>query len=113
MPLYRAGSPQEAVGAWRGSTGGCSFDRFVVQVSSGQLLVTIKRVNKAASYKIRYAPAAADGTPTTWMTMPATRVRPATSINNLTPGTVYTFQVQALGNLGFSDWSDAVNRMTI
>jgi hypothetical protein len=84
----------------------------VVQGSSGQLLVTIKRVKRAATYNIRYVPVSAAGTPVNWTTVQVTRVEAGNAINNLTPGTMYTFQVQALGSLGLSDWSDAVNRMT-
>jgi hypothetical protein len=32
-------------------------------------------------------------------------------IANLTPGTMYTFQVRALGLLGYTNWSDPVNRI--
>ncbi len=32
-------------------------------------------------------------------------------ISNLTPGTTYTFQVRALGRLGYTNWSDPVSRM--
>ena len=32
-------------------------------------------------------------------------------IEDLTSGTIFTFQVRALGRLGFTNWSDAVKRM--
>ena len=32
-------------------------------------------------------------------------------IGNLTPGTTYSFQIRALGRLGYTNYSDAVNRM--
>jgi len=41
------------------------------------------------------------------------KAKAAVQINSLTPGTSYTFQVRAFGNLGFSDWSDPVTRMCI
>ena len=39
--------------------------------------------------------------------------KPPTVLNNLTPGGTYTFQVRAYGKLGYSDWSEPVNRMCI
>jgi hypothetical protein len=85
----------------------------VDQGATGQLLVTIKAVAKARSYDLRFAPVAAAGAAITWTTMAVATVKPAVQINNLTPGTTYTFQVRAFGKLGFSDWSDSVNRMSI
>ena len=32
---------------------------------------------------------------------------------NLAPGTIYTFQVRAFGTLGYTDWSNPVQRMCI
>ena len=32
----------------------------------------------------------------------------ATTIDNLTPGSSYVFQVRALGKLGYTDWSDSM-----
>ena len=29
----------------------------------------------------------------------------------LTPGTIYAFQIRALGRLGLTDWSDSVTKM--
>jgi hypothetical protein len=79
--------------------------------NSGQLVVTIKSVPKARSYDLRYAPVPAAGAAITYTTVALATAKPAVTINNLTPGTTYTFQVRAFGKLGFSDWSDGVNRM--
>jgi hypothetical protein len=84
------------------------------QGSTGQLLATIKPVAKARSYDLRYATVPAAGAAAaaiTWTMITVANVKPATAINNLTPGTTYQFQVRAFGKLGFSDWSDTVNKM--
>lgn len=82
----------------------------VDQGNTGQLLVTIKRLPKALSYELRFALLGANGTPGATTLILTT---PKTPVNNLTPGTTYTFQVRALGRLGYTDWSDSVNRMCI
>ena len=74
----------------------------------GQLLVRVEKVAKARSYEIRYA-AVTGGMIGSWATQAATTVRSAAPIDGLTPGTMYTFQVRALGRLGFTDWSDSAN----
>jgi hypothetical protein len=83
----------------------------VDQGSTGQLVVTIKPVAKARSYNVRFAPVPVAGAAITWTTVEVATTKPPTPISNLTPGTTYTFQARAFGKLGFSDWSDAVNRM--
>jgi hypothetical protein len=82
------------------------------QGSTGQLLVTIQSV-KARSYELRYAAVPAAGATPNWTTIMVPNAKPATPINNLTPGTRYTFQARAFGKLGFSDWSASVERMVI
>ena len=84
----------------------------VNQGNTGQMLVAVQAVSGALSYDLRYAPVVAGATPTTFTTVTLTSSK-AAPINGLTPGTVYTFQVRALGRLGYTDWSDAVNRMCI
>ena len=83
------------------------------QGSPGQLIVTIKRVAKARSYEIRYAPVPAAGTVANWFTVTAASTKPPAAVSNLTIGTNYTFQVRAFGKLGFSDWSAPVERICI
>ena len=82
------------------------------QGSTGQLLVTIQSV-KARSYELRYAAVPASGATVNWTTVVVPSTKPATPINNLSPGTTYTFQVRAFGKLGFSGWSGSVERMVI
>jgi hypothetical protein len=80
------------------------------QGNTGQFLVTIKRVDHALHYELRYTATGATSNSTTIL-VPATK--PPVVIDNLTPGTIYTFQVRAYGKLGFSNWSASVERMAI
>lgn len=80
---------------------------------SGVLAVRVKPVPKALSYDVRYTSPGADGKPGPWVQPPPfTSSRPF-QFTGLTPGTVYSFQVRALGRLGYTDWSDSVNRMSM
>ncbi len=80
---------------------------------TGQVKVKIGTVSKAVGYKLRYAPVPnGGGMPASWTEKTVTMVKPIV-IENLTPGTIYTFQVCALGRLGFTDWSAPVHRMAI
>lgn len=85
----------------------------VNQGNTGQLLVNVKRLPEARTYELRYAALETGGTPGAWTTTIVVAVRQAANINNLTPGTIYSFQVRAVNKLGYSDWSDPVNRMCI
>ena len=67
------------------------------QGNIGQFLVTIQPV-KARSYELRFAAVAAPGATINWTTIVVPKTKPTTPINNLTPGTTYTFQVRAFGN---------------
>jgi hypothetical protein len=81
-----------------------SFRSLDFGMNSGQVVVAVKSVAGAKSYFIRYA--VMNGTtPGPWTTVPAATIRKAITISGLTPITMYGFQVQALGVLGYSDWS--------
>ena len=81
-----------------------SFRSLDFGANSGQIVVTVKAVAGGKSYFIRYA--IMNGTtPGPWTTIPAASIQKAITISGLTPQTVYGFQVQALGVLGYSDWS--------
>jgi hypothetical protein len=72
--------------------------------NSGQIALYVKKVSGARSYFIRYA--VMNGTiPGPWTTIPAASIQKAITLSSLTPLTLYGFQVQALGVLGYSDWS--------
>lgn len=81
--------------------------------NSGQLLVTIVAVPKAASYEFRWAAIATGDAPGSWTTIPLTKVNRAISVTGLTPGTTYAFQVRSLGDAGYSDWSDSVTKICL
>ena len=83
----------------------------VNQANTGQMSVQVKRDPKAISYGLRYAALGAGGTPGQWTTLPMTSTK--ITVSGLTPGTAYLFQVQALGKLGYTDWSDAVTRISL
>src|SRR5262249_9779062 len=85
----------------------------LLQGNTGELLATIPSVRKARHYELRYAPVPAAGATANWTTIAVATTKPAVSVNNLTPGGTYTFQVRAFGKLGYSDWSAPVDRMCI
>jgi hypothetical protein len=81
-----------------------SFRSLDFGANSGQIVVTVKSVAGGKSYFIRYA--VMNGTtPGPWTTIPAASAQKGITISGLTPLTLYGFQVQALGLLGYSDWS--------
>ena len=81
-----------------------SFRSLDFGANSGQIAIYVKKVSGAKSYFIRYA--VMNGTtPGPWTTVPAASIKKPTTISGLTPVTMYGFQVQALGMLGYSDWS--------
>jgi len=81
-----------------------AFRSLDVGMNSGQIVVSVKSVAGGKSYFIRYA--LMNGTtPGPWTTIPAASIQKAITISGLTPITMYGFQVQALGVLGYSDWS--------
>jgi hypothetical protein len=73
-------------------------------VNSGQIVVSVKATAGAKSYFIRYA-VMNGATPGPWTTIAAASIQRPITISGLTPTTIYGFQVQALGVLGYSDWS--------
>jgi hypothetical protein len=73
-------------------------------VNSGQIVVAVKAQAGAKSYFIRYA-VMNGATPGPWTTIAAATIQKPITISGLTPTTIYGFQVQALGVLGYSDWS--------
>ena len=85
----------------------------VKQGQPGEFIVAFKAVPKALHYQLSYAPAAEAGASVDRTTIMVTGTRPPTVISNLTPGTIYTFQIRAFGKLGYSDWSNPAQRMVI
>ncbi len=81
-----------------------SFRSLDFGMNSGQIVAIVKSVAGAKSYFIRYA-VMAGANPGAWTTIPAATIQKPITISGLTPTTIYGFQVQALGVLGYSDWS--------
>jgi hypothetical protein len=79
---------------------------------SGQVIVKGKKVAKARSSVLRYAPIGPDGKPGNWTELGVTNSR-AIPVQGLTPGTNYAFQLRALGALGYGDWSEIATRIAI
>ena len=89
-----------------------SVDRLVQKVT-GQIIVSPTPTPGARMMEIRYGailPGAA--TPASFTSVQIATARPGTAINGLTPGTVYAFQVRAFGKTGWTEWSDAVTKMS-
>jgi len=80
---------------------------------SGQVVMRGKPVLKAVSYTAHYAPLGSDGKPGSWTEMTPVTVIRSITVNGLTPGTTYAFQVRALGRAGYTNWSDSVTRMSM
>jgi hypothetical protein len=86
----------------------------VDQGKTGQLLVILIAVLKARIYEIHYAPVGTGGTlPTAFASITIASAKKPVPMANLTPGTTYVFQVRAFGKLGYTDWSQPVQRMVI
>src|SRR5262249_38722502 len=81
--------------------------------NSGEAIIRGKRIPKAVSYVLRHAAIGSDGKPGQWTELTPLIVIRSITVNGLTPGTTYAFQMRALGRLGYSDWSDSVTRMSL
>jgi hypothetical protein len=78
--------------------------------NSGELIVSMTKVDHAKVYQVHYGVSVAGATPTAWTEVTLPNSKPAT-ISNLTPGTTYQLQVRAYGALGWTPWSDPITRM--
>ncbi len=78
---------------------------------SGQMLVTIVDDPDALSYLLRWAPVVPAGAAPNWSDQPVGRTKPPALVTGLTPGTAYAFQVRAVTNAGYTDWSESVTRI--
>ena len=83
----------------------------IENLARAQLLVRLTPINNARAYEVRmiYGP---NGWQAAGVFTRAWRV----VLENLTPGTSYTVQVQARaigGSTGYSDWSDPVSPMAL
>ena len=80
-------------------------------VISGELVIEVRAIRKAVNYEIRYVAQVNGTVPSPWTTKVVTKVKPPVAFQGLTPGTVYAFQVRALGKLGYTDWTDPATCM--
>jgi hypothetical protein len=71
---------------------------------SGQVDVKPTTLDGAICYELHYT--ALSGGTLSSVVLPGPKTA---TISNLIPGTTYQFQVRAVGQLGYADWSDAVN----
>jgi hypothetical protein len=78
---------------------------------SGELVIQVGAIHKAVHYEIRYGAQVNGAVSSSWTTTVVTKVKPAVAFQGLTPGTVYAFQVRALGTLGYTDWTDSATCM--
>ena len=84
--------------------------------NSGVLLVWLLAVSGALSYDLRWAPVATGASATTapaWTSSLVASTHPPVTVSNLTPGTVYQFEVRVLSKTGWSDWGGNATRMAI
>jgi len=79
--------------------------------NSGQMEVTLVSQQDALSYQLRWAPVGPGGTPANWTEQPVGNVKSPALVTGLTPGTAYAFQVRAVTNAGYTDWSESVTRI--
>lgn len=82
--------------------------------NTGQLLLRVKTVTNARSYEVRYAVIGAGGSPGPWQSAGVFTNSRSMPIDDLTPGTMYTVEVRAVGgSTGYSDWSDPSSHMSL
>ncbi|HEY2383108.1 MAG TPA: fibronectin type III domain-containing protein [Terriglobia bacterium] len=80
---------------------------------SGKIVVQVQKVTRAKSYEIRYGSVVNGAPPSSWTSTAMPGVKPPAGIDGLTPGTLYAFQVRALGKLGWTDWTDSATCMCV
>lgn len=81
--------------------------------NSGQVKVTLVAQPGAFSYQLRWSPVVQGATPANWIELPVGRAKSPVLVTGLTPGTAYAFQVRAVINSGYTDWSESVTRFCI
>ncbi len=83
------------------------YIKAVLNPYSGQFWLRLKRVPNARNYQVRIKVGDGD-----WMDAGIHPQARKIVLNGLTPGTVYTIQVRALGGRnGYSDWSMSATKM--
>ena len=79
---------------------------------SAGLVLQVTPIAHAKCYEVRSAAVGAGNAPGPWQAAGLFTNSRSMSINGLTPGTTYVFQVRAIGgSTGYSDWSNPASRM--
>jgi len=82
--------------------------------NSTELVLKVTPIAHAKCYEVRMAVVCAGNTPGPWQTAGLFTNSRSMTINGLTPGTTYMFQVRAVGgSTGYSDWSNPTSRMCV
>jgi len=80
--------------------------------NSTELVLKVTPIAHARCYEVRFAAIGAENAPGPWQTAGMFTNSRSMTIDGLTPGTTYTFQVRAVGgSTRYSDWSNPVSRM--
>jgi hypothetical protein len=80
--------------------------------NSTELVLKVTPIAHAKCYEVRMAVVGAGNTPGPWQSAGLFTNSRSMTINGLTPGTTYMFQVRAAGgSTRYSDWSNPVSRM--
>ena len=79
--------------------------------NSGQMLVSLVAQPNAWAYQMRYASVGAGGTLGNWTEQPVANTKRAVSVTGLTAGTTYAFQVRAITDAGYTDWSESISKI--
>ena len=85
--------------------------KIVAGEKPGQVFITVMFDPEAYSYEVRWTSAGIDAADEAWDSKYAGHTRPACVIENLTPGTMYIFQVRSLLAFGSGAWSDPVTHI--
>ena len=82
--------------------------------NSTELVLKVTPIAHAKCYEVRSAAVGAENIPGPWQTAGMFTNSRSMTINGLTPGTTYMFQVRAIGgSTRYSDWSNPVSRMCV
>ena len=80
--------------------------------NSTELVLKVTPIAHAKCYEVRMAVVSAGDSPGPWQTAGLFTNSRSMTIEGLTPGTTYMFQVRAIGgSTRYSDWSNPVSRM--
>jgi hypothetical protein len=87
----------------------------ILSISNGhtaQLVLSVDAILNAACFQVQCAAISPEGNLGPWQAAGVFTNSRAMRINGLKPGTVYAFQVRAVGgSTGYGDWSDTVSHM--